>query len=250
LDHARPLRIASLLALACVSPQPGAVERCPSLRQLPPRPSERCEADAEVIAYQDTLAALLTSASGPLALRVVLDERSRVASVCAEGTVKGMENARARRSLADNLGDVWALPPGPGCLAGTRIDVDRRQAKLVQIGRIEAQCRGEMRATGGDPGRSNASIARNEPSPDDREIAPDACIESRLSWLFAEQRGSWWRLSARARGRSSGALLFAPMEGVQPPPAQARLVARTCAKLGERDALVACMQELRWELLD
>ena len=242
------LRLASLLALACVSRQPGVVERCPSLRHLPPRPSERCEADAEVVAYQDRLAALLTSASGPLALRVVLDERSRVASLCAEGTVKGMGNARARRSLADNLGDVWALPPGPSCLAGTRIDVDRRHAKLVQIDRIEAECRAEMRATGA--GRSNVSVARSEPSPTDREIAPNACIESRLSWLFAEQRGSWWRLSARARARTSGALLFAPMEGVQPPPAQARLVARTCTKLSERDALIACMQELRWELLD
>src|SRR5215475_6233006 len=235
------LRIAGLLALACASPQPRVVERCPSLKQLPPRPSELCEADAEVVAYQDRLAALLTSASGPLALRVVLDERSRVASVCAEGTAKGMGNALARRSLSANLGDVWALAPGPSCLAGTRIDLDRRHAKLVEIERIEAQCRGEMRATGGgvrSDGGYLASSSREEARPGEREIAPNACIEARLTWLFAEQRGSWWRFSARSRAHASGVLLFAPMEGVRPPPAQARLVARTCRKLGELEALV------------
>jgi len=247
------LRLVALLAVACAATSPRAVERCPSLKRMPPRPSAQCEEDPEVIAFQDRVAALVTSASGPLALRVVLDDRSRVASVCAEGTARGMENARARRTLSANLGDVWALPPGPSCLAGTRIDLDRRHAKLVEIERTEAQCRGEMTATGGSSradGGALQSSTRTTPSPVDRAIAPNACIEARLSWLFAEKRGDWWQLSARAYSKESSALLFVPLERVEPAPAQARLVARTCAKLTEREALLVCMELQRWELLE
>jgi len=249
----RSLRLAALLALACASPSPYSVERCPSLRSLPPRPTDECAADPESVAYQDRLTALLTSASGPLALRAVLDERSRVASICAEGTARGMENARARRFLSANLGDVWALAPGPSCLAGRRLDLDRRHALLVRIERTEAQCRSEMRGSGGafrQDGGQLQSSARGTPSALDRRLAPNACIGARLAWLFAEQRGSLWELSARARAGDPGVLLFAPMEGSAPPPAQARLVAYTCSRLGNREALLACMQLMRWELLE
>jgi len=246
------LRLVALLGLACASPQPHAVERCPSLKQLPPRPSAQCQADPEAVAYEDRLAALLTSAAGPLALRVALDERSRVAAICAEGTSRGMENARARRSLAANLGDVWGLPPGPACLGGARIDIDRRRAKLVEIERTESACREEMRATGGafsSTGGIRNSNVRSDGSPLERAIAPNACIGARLAWLFAEKRGSWWRFFARAPTKT-GMLLFAPIEGAQPPPTEASLVANACAKRSERSELVACMQEQRWELLD
>lgn len=247
------LLLAALLTVACAASQQRLVERCPSLKRLPPRPTEQCEADPESVAYQDRVAALVTSTSGPLALRVVLDENSSVASVCAEGTARGMENARARRTLSANLGDVWALPPGPSCLAGRRIDLDRRHAKLAEIERTEAQCRGEMTATGGATRADNGamqSATRMNPSAADRAIAPNACIEARLSWLFAEKRGTWWQLSARAYSKESSALLFVPLERVEPAPAQARLVARTCAKLTEREALLVCMELQRWELLE
>jgi hypothetical protein len=240
------LRLAALLGLACASPQPYAVERCPSPKQLPPRPSTQCKAGPETVAYEDRLAALLTSAAGPLALRVALDGRSRVAAICAEGTSRGMENARARRTLAANLGDVWALPPGPACLAGTRIDLDGRRAKLALIERTDLQCRQEMRGTGGAP---LGSGTRSNPSAIDRAIAPNACIGARLAWLFAEKRGTWWRLFALAPANTT-ALLFAPIEGAQPPATAASLVATACAKLSERSELLACMQEEGWELLE
>ena len=70
------------------------------------------------------------------------------------------------------------------------------------------------------------------------------------AWLFAEKRGSWWQLSARGRTSDPGVLLFAPMEGVSPPPALARLAAQLCSQRERREDLLACMQEQRWELLE
>ena len=252
----RSLRLALLLvfAVCCAAPTPYSVERCPDLRRLPPRPDDVCAADAESVAFQDRLTALLTSTAGRLALRVTLDANSRVASVCAEGTARGMEGARSRRLVSANLGDVYALAPGPACLANRRIDLDRRQALLVQIDRTEVQCRGEMRSSGGalvvgDQGY-NPSAARGDATALERRLSPNACIGARIAWLFAEQRGSLWTFSARGRSNDPGVLLFSPIEDAQPPAAPARLAAQLCEKQTTREALLACMHRQRWELLD
>jgi hypothetical protein len=108
---------------ACAGRTPGFPVCVPA--ELQPLPEASCELDEEVADFRrDTVLTLwgyVGSRPSRFPVVVELDARARIASVCLEeGASLGW---RAREQLERAARTLRAMPPGPACLAGRRLEL-------------------------------------------------------------------------------------------------------------------------------
>ena len=121
-----PARILAIAAsgLACAGVQAPELPLC-AASELRPLPDASCELDADVVDYKrDTVLTLWSyvgSESPRLPVVVEFDPRARVESVCLEQDAS--VGRRVREQLDRAIRTLRAMPPGPACLAGTRLEL-------------------------------------------------------------------------------------------------------------------------------
>lgn len=217
-----------LLSLACASTGSERLPACPHLARLNPLPEPAACDAGELAAYRKPLDDWIESEAGPLLVRVDFDDASKPASACADPD-EWRGHTRARKALGARLPELLSTPPGPGCLAGRRLDFNRLQSKLAEIEAAERECQtqaGEETegAQGGDP----EELMRQ---------AFGRCMESRSNWIILGESG---RI----------VLLFAKPEILDPPTVRPDETAARCQ--GQRRSaasLIACIEEDGWERL-
>jgi hypothetical protein len=177
-----PCRILAIAAsgLACAGAPAPELPAC-SASELRPLPDASCELDAEVVDYKrDTVLTLwsyLGAGSPRLPLVLEFDRRARVESVCVEPDASFGRGVR--RQLDRAIRALRAMPPGPACLAGTRLELaedfaDASKGWRRKEGRrpeVEQLCTlGERRCLGA--WREPVCALRNDGS---RKTYADAC---------------------------------------------------------------------------
>jgi hypothetical protein len=125
---------------ALAKPDVVTVPPCPENESAAPVVAPTSCDGRELSEYTEKLADTMVSGSSRALVRVEFDEQARVRSVCVDEHT-GRATWDARRRIAERLVDARALPAGPRCVAGKRIDLNRYEAKLA-----------ETRTAGGDCG--------------------------------------------------------------------------------------------------
>jgi len=205
------------------------VERCAPLAELAPLPLAECRDQADARAFEQRLQALIAEAAGGLLVRVELGADARVRTLCSED-LPG--HWKARHALAGELASVMQVPAGPTCLAGKRLDLNRRAAKHAEIQRLKRECERKFRMSLETSRDVDAARLSSRQWHD--------CIEFDADWIVVEQRGVM------------EPLLFGKPEVVDPPTVRARDTAARCGRkhVTDRDAQVACIEADGWERLD
>lgn len=126
------------LALAGCATTP-AVPFCGPLETLPPAPPAACREDPAVVDHAERLFDLIAQDAGLLLFRVGFDADARVSAVCAE-RAPTLDRFTARHDVAERLEQVRALPPGPACLAGHRLDLNESAALRVEVAEALRDC--------------------------------------------------------------------------------------------------------------
>jgi len=165
--------------LACAGVEPVGIPLCDE-GQLRPLPEASCELGEEVADYKrDTVLTVWSyvgSDSPRLPLVIGFDSRARVESVCVEEAARIARKARDRLDLA--IRTLRALPPGPDCLAGRRLDLAEDFADATHEWRRKSRRRPEVEELC-FPGQQRCAGWR-EPvcalkSDGSRKTYPDAC---------------------------------------------------------------------------
>ncbi len=221
----------SLAWLACVEGSSGGprAERCAPLAELAPLPSQACREDSQALAFEQNLSAAIEENAAALLVRVELGDDARVRRICANGA-SGASEWKARRSLGAQLADLMGTRPGPPCLAGRRLDFNRRAAKIAEADRAEFRCREQFRTT--------RETTRGFMSLRFAATDLDECLEHEASWIYVYRRGVL------------RPLVFGKPEVLVPPSVRARDTASRCSRKNGVDAEIACIEAEGWELLD
>jgi hypothetical protein len=198
--------------------------------------AQECE-PGELAEYEASLADRIVPHAGRALVRVALDDEARVDAICvAEGP--GYGPGRARRALGERLDEIRALAPGPACLAGKRIDLNRYEAVEARMRAQETRCREQTRVTRESHG----------PTPMRDRTAPGAygvyereyerCMEYDADWIALDQPGS------------TRPALWARPEVPGPPGPDAHDTTRRCWRLSRVfEKRVACIEADGWERL-
>jgi len=206
----------------CASAHP-LLPVCASIEQLEPPPDSKiCEAP-ELDALRSDLSRIVEPEAGSLLVRVEFDETSKASKVCADG--RSAADAQARMALAGQLGEIMKHAPGPACLAGRRLDLNRRRSTLAEIERVEESCSEEMRHS------TEAMFSVDLTTGTNRQYAD--CIARNADWVLIE--------------RSGQTLLFVKPDGAEAPPARAADTASRCSR--DLDAQIACIEQDGFELV-
>jgi hypothetical protein len=218
--------------------QPESVPLCGALDALAPPPvAGSCDA-GELANYEVALVAVLDDHAKSSLVRVELDDAAQVSTVCVVPG-PGYAPTSARRALADQLDALRALPPGPACTAGRRLDLNRYAAKEAVIHDRENQCREQTRVTRETQGPTtirNATV-RGHYGVYDREF--ERCMEYNADWIVLDAPGSTRRA------------IFAKPEVPDPPGPPAYDTAHRCertSRIFEKRA--ACIEADGWERLE
>jgi len=131
----------ALLLLACASKGP-TLPICPVLEMMQPPPGEQCLAEPEVGKFQEKLAAFLEDDKSPLLVRVEFDSQIAIGTICADRTSEQRQRL-TRRRLAKQRPMISAMPPGPACLAGSRLDFNRAGQQIAVARRLLRKCERE-----------------------------------------------------------------------------------------------------------
>jgi len=238
------MRWAKILAIVL-----GALAGCASTevdtRQVPlcgPRetlapPPEAC-APGALDEFSSTLWDAMRDPARSALVRVELDEAARVRAVCVEDG-PGYGPASARRALAEHLDAVLALPPGPACAAGRRIDLNRYEAALAKVRDREARCGEQARIT--RETHANTTVrdrtVRGAYGVYDREY--ERCLDYDADWIVLEAPGS------------TRPWIYVKPEIPDPPGPPAYDTASRCSRKSrvfEKQA--ACIESEGWERLE
>jgi len=217
------------LCTACASPN---LENF-SYSELPQKPvlgGGTCDAEA-VAQLRESLRPILQQDLDSGLVRVVYDGNSQIESVCV---VRDEGSWRTRHALSDVLATTDSLPPGPACVGGHRIDLNRYQAKLAQIKRAKRECETQV----------NATISTNRNSGMDlRQVAArelENCMAFKSDWVTID------------RGLKPPLLFGRPQLG-PPPKVSARETVNRCVRetgpVSSIETQVACIQEDGWEMI-
>jgi hypothetical protein len=196
-----PARILAIAAagLACAGVETPALPLCaaPELHALP---DASCELDADVVDYKrDTVLTLWSyvgSESPRLAVVIEFDSRARVESVCVEeGASVGY---RVRERLDRAIRTLRAMPPGPACLAGTRLELAEDFADASRGWRRKSYRRPEVEELCG-LAQERCLGALREPvcallTDGRRKTYPDACEACRDPAVTGYDAGTCWIL--------------------------------------------------------
>ena len=220
----------ALLCLACVEGSSGAprVESCAPLPELAPLASRQCREDSQALAFEESLRGPIEEDAAALLVRVEFSDETRVRGICANGA-SGASEWKARRALGARLADLMGIHPGPSCLAGRRLDLNRRAAKMAEAERVAFRCRERFRTTRAmRHGYGALRFAGSQ---------LDECMEHEATWIYVYRRGVMQPL------------VFGKPEVVAPPAVRARDTASRCSRQDEVAAEIACIEEEGWELL-
>jgi len=212
-------RLAGALALAvvaaCANTDVDANETplCGPVASLPPLPDAGgCDAQA-LVAFASEVSKRAVPRMSRALVRVAFDETARVGWVCAEAP-NPRDAQRARRHIAARREAIAQLPPGPACLAGRRLDLNRYEAALGEMDYFGTLCTGQMEDFNG-------------------------CLEQHGDWILRKRIG-WTR-----------PFLFVAPEVPDPPDLDASdTVDRCWRKEGHRfEPQAACFVAGGWEML-
>ncbi len=209
----------------------GRVPPCGSLETLPPLPDAKSCGEADLGAFAAALENAVRPHAGDALVRAQLDESAQVHELCV-GSGRGYAPTRARRELAQHLDAIRALPAGPACAAGRRLDLNRYQATWAQVHARETQCDEQRRVsleTRGDllHGRSHF----------DHEY--ERCMEYDADWIVLDMPGSMrpW--------------IYVKPEIPDPPGPRASETASRCERKSMREEKqAACIESEGWERLE
>jgi hypothetical protein len=139
---------------ACVTNDDASVRPCPPLEESPPVVDPAACDERELAEYTAELSDQIVDRNTRSLVRVGFDEAARATSVCVDERV-GSHAWNARRDVADRLLELGSIPPGPACVAGKRIDLNRYEAKLAEAKEAQSSCGmvvgGRMKAIGSCP---------------------------------------------------------------------------------------------------
>jgi hypothetical protein len=139
------------LLAACVTDDAVSVRSCPPLEASPPPADPALCEGRELADYTAELSDQIVVRNTRSLIRVGFDEAARVRSVCVDERV-GRHAWNARRDVAEQLVEMGEIPPGPACVAGKRIDLNRYEAKLAEAKEAQGWCStvvgGRMKAIG------------------------------------------------------------------------------------------------------
>ena len=142
---ARVLAIAAAVLACAGSPRAREVPAC-AASELHPLPDAGCELDEAVADYKHdtvlTLWSYVGSESPRLPVVIQFDPRARVESVCLEEGTSVGSAARAKLERATRA--LRAMPPGPACLAGTRLELAEDFADASKGWRRKTKSRPEV----------------------------------------------------------------------------------------------------------
>jgi hypothetical protein len=236
------MRCALALALGafagCVSGDvdPSQVPLCRPLETLAPLP-ESC-APGELDAFSNALSDPVQGRASGALVRVELDDASRVRAVCV-GEGPGYGPASARRALAEHLDAILALPPGPACAAGKRIDLNRYEAALAKVRDHEARCQEQTRITRESHGNTTVRDRTVPGAYGVYEREYERCLEHEADWIVLDARGS------------TRPWIYVRPELPNPPEPSASDTASRCtreSRVFEKRA--ACIESEGWERLE
>lgn len=129
--------------LACASVDVETIPLCGPVASLQPLPDVRsCEA-RELGEYASALRDKAVERGSRALVRAEFDDAARVRAVCVEAAV-ARDAWGPRRHLAEQSEGIANLEPGPGCLAGRRLDLNRYEATLAEIGHAARLCAGQV----------------------------------------------------------------------------------------------------------
>lgn len=219
--------IVPLLLGSCATRDYSNISECESLRELAPLPDAPCREDLETIAFEERLTEAMEDDLGSLLVRATLDDRSQVGSLCVDGPpVPG--GFRKRANISERFPEFAALPSGPACMGGRRIDLNRREAMRAKIKRRESECDSESQPVGVARSASGARVDR-------RRIA---CMDYRANWIMLYELGR------------RHPLIFAWPEILQAPKQTAGETRIKCNRKRRPEAIAACIVADGWELLE
>jgi hypothetical protein len=188
--------LGALAGCAAPGPAPRAEEPaasipfCGPLESLPPLPDSSACGDRELAKFEAVLWERIAKVAGRALVRVELDESARVRALCV-GEGPGYAPGSARRTLAEHEDEILAVPPGPACAAGKRIDMNRYAAKLDQINERKARCGEQTRVTRETQGPTTTvrdRTVRGAYGVYDREL--ERCMDYQADWIELDAPGS------------------------------------------------------------
>ena len=132
------LAIFTLGVLACAARGP-SLPNCPITEKMQPPPSASCRSDLGFIAFESELSALIEDADSPLRVRVEFDSRSMISGICADRTSL-RATQRIQREMFDRTKTVASRPPGPPCVANSRLDFNWQGVENAAVKAISREC--------------------------------------------------------------------------------------------------------------
>lgn len=213
------LALAMALLLSCATDRDVAVPHCAPLAELPPLAEPGCgEADPGIQRLSERIDAL----DSALLVRVRFDEDARP-SLCSDH--EDIANEWSMRREIGRAARSAGLERGPACLAGRRLDLNRREAALADLARAERRCAIQS---------AKPSLSAMEGTP---PVASLRCVERFVDVLVL-------------RVPAIGALVFGAPEVVDPPDLDAAETLERCdqAELDVEER-VGCVLADGWELL-
>lgn len=133
----------ALLAALSLAPQSAianslALPPCSALESRQLAASAACD-ERELAIYTEALSDRIVPPSSRALVRIEYDDRARVRSMCVDDHT-GRDVWSARRDVAEQLVAMGAIPDGPRCAAGKRIDLNRYEAKLAETRSAQGWC--------------------------------------------------------------------------------------------------------------
>jgi hypothetical protein len=223
----------SVVFFSCASMSDVEAEKvplCGSLDKLAPLP-DRC-APGELDAFTAALSNEIPPTSRKV-VRVALDDAAKVRAVCVDpghgsGSWSGSWNARS--GVAQNLDAIFALPSGPACASGKRLDLNRFGAKLAEIHDREARCQGQVDTSA----RNQTMVVGSQFY--GREF--DNCMRYQADFI-----------EVNVPGTTESAIYVKPEIPNPSGPNASETESRCYRKTSNFDALAACIESDGWEVL-
>ncbi len=230
------LALGALCGCATGGGDPERVPLCGSLETLAPLP-ESC-APGELDELSNALSQQVQGRASSALVRVELDDASRVRAVCVEDG-PGYRPASAQRAFAAHLDAILALPPGPACAAGKRIDLNRYEAALAKVREREVQCQERNRVTRETHGPTTVRDRTVPGAYGVYEREYERCLEHEADWIVLDAPGS------------TRPWIYVRPELPNPPGPSASDTASRCtreSRVFEKRA--ACIESEGWERLE
>jgi hypothetical protein len=241
--RARRVSIA-LLVSACASPATPPGRECVAGAARPPLASVECFESEAGQRHAGRLALVIADAlmgyhshPGAADLSIGFGDDARVASVCSDWKVEGDEIARRLPGAAKQL---KALPAGPECFAGRRLEFAWESPELTTAHVREAvgACRRQIEAHR----RRNLYCHEMYRCPVEEVNERWDLADRELRACVLEKVPLEMHLAGSAEAHH-----FVPADGAAPDPDLAIRAMELCEELGDRDAMIACMREHGWE---